>query len=405
MTGAGAGPGKKQRIVVLGGSFGGLTAAHTLRRILPGGRREITVISKDERFVFVPSLPWVALGHRTLDRISFPLAPSLARRGIEFVAGEATAIDAAAQKVMVGEQAVDYDFLVIATGHRSANEAVPGLGPFDGPGHSLMSAPETEEARAALARFLEDPGPMVVGSAPGASCLGPAYEFAFEVDHLLKARRGRHRVPITFVTPEPFLGHFGVGGMGRARPFLEAELEHRDIRYVTSAAVTAIGEDSVTLASGEVLESRYSMIIPPLAGVRAVADAPGLANPKGFVPTDDGFRHATFDNVYAVGVAVAYPPVGATPVPVNFPKTAHMTLQMARAAAHNIATDIRGGARVERPPFVRCIMDMGDRAAHMLADPVRPPRNRAAMSVGRRWLWAKKAYEPFFLWRMRGGRV
>lgn len=405
MRGPGGISGKKQRIVIVGGSFGGLTAAHTLRRLLPGGRREITVITKDERFVFVPSLPWVALGQRRLDRISFPVRPSLERRGIEYVAGEVTAIDPAGQRVIVGDRTVDYDFLVIATGHRSANEAVPGLGPFDGPGHSLMSAPETEEAGAALARFLDDPGPMVVGSAPGASCLGPAYEFAFEVDHLLRARRARHRVPITFVTPEPFLGHFGVGGMGRARQFLEGEMEHRDIRYLTSTAVAEIREDAVTLASGEVLESRYSMIIPPLGGVRAVATSPELTNPKGFVPTDDGFRHPTFDNVYAVGVAVAYPPVDATPVPVNFPKTAHMTLQMARAAAHNIAADIQGGARIERAPSVRCILDLGDRAAHMLADPVRPPRNRVAMSVGRRWLWAKKLYEPFFLWRMRGGRV
>lgn len=396
---------RRHRIVIVEGSFGGLTAAHTLRRLLPRGQREITVISKDEDFVFAPSLPWVATGHKTLSQISFPLRHSLERKGVGFIASEADRVDPERQQVLVGDQAVDYDVLVIATGHRSANEAVPGLGPFDGPGHSLMSPAETEEAAGALARFLDDPGPMVIGSAPGASCLGPAYEFAFEVDHLLKARGQRHRVPITFVTPEPFLGHFGVGGMGRARLFLEGELEHRDIRYRTSAAVSEIGVESVKLATGEEFESRYSMIIPPLAGVRAVADSPGLANPKGFVPTDDSFRHKQYDNVYAVGVAVAYPPVDQTPVPVNFPKTGHMTVQMARAAARNVAADIRGGERVTRAPFVRCIMDMGDRAAHMMADPVRPPRNRVGMSVGRRWLWAKKAYAPFFLWRMRTGGV
>jgi len=162
---------------------------------------------------------------------------------------------------------------------------------------------------------------MVIGCAPGASCLGPAYEFAFEVDHALKRRGMRNQVPITFVTPEPFLGHFGVGGMGRARQFLEGELEHRDIRYRTSAAISKITESSVELASGEVFESRYTMVIPPLAGVPAVARSPGLANPKGFVPTDESFRHKEFANVYAVGVAVGYPPVDQTPVPVNFPKT------------------------------------------------------------------------------------
>ncbi|OGR02082.1 MAG: hypothetical protein A2284_11855 [Deltaproteobacteria bacterium RIFOXYA12_FULL_61_11] len=396
---------KKHRVIILGGSFGGLTAAHELRRLLPRGQVDITVVSKDDRFYFVPSLPWVTMGHKTLEQISFQLEPSLKAAKIGCVIGEAERIDPGASKVVVGGEDLDYDFLVIATGHRSANEAVPGLGPFDGPGHSLMSPREAVEAGEAWRHFLDDPGPMVIGCAPGASCLGPAYELAFEVDHALKRRRMRHQVPITFVTPEPFLGHFGVGGMGRARQFLEGEFEHRDIRYRTSVAVSKITESSVELAGGEVVESRYSMIIPPLAGVPAIARSPGLGNPKGFVPTDEGFRHKEFENVYAVGVAVGYPPVDQTPVPVNFPKTGHMTVQMAKTAAHNIAAAINGGERVTRPPFVLCIMDMGDRAAKMLADPVRPPRNRVEMSVGRRWLWAKQAYAPYFTWKMKTGRV
>ncbi len=396
---------KKQRIVVLGGSFGGLTAAHELRRALPRGRADITVVSKDDRFYFVPSLPWVTMGHKTLEQISFPIEPSLKAKKIGCVIGEAERIDPEAQKVVVAGEDLEYDFLVIATGHRSANEAVPGLGPFDGPGHSLMSPREAEEAGDAWRSFLEDPGPMVIGCAPGASCLGPAYELAFEVDHALKKSKMRHEVPITFVTPEPFLGHFGVGGMGRGRQLLEGELEHRDIRYRTSVAVSKITDSSVELATGDVIESRYSMIIPPLAGVPAITRSPGVGNPKGFVPTDEGFRHKEIENIYAVGVAVGYPPVDETPVPVNFPKTGHMTVQMAKAAAHNITAAIEGGERITRAPFVQCIMDMGDEAAHMLADPVRPPRNRIEMSVGRRWLWAKQVYAPYFTWKLRTGRV
>ncbi|MBI5501151.1 MAG: FAD-dependent oxidoreductase [Deltaproteobacteria bacterium] len=399
------GQASRQRIVILGGSFGGLTAAHALRRSPVRERLEITVVSKDDRFTFIPSLPWVTMGHKSLEQISFPIRPSLEAKGIRCVSGEAERIDAQARKVVLAAGDLEYDYLVIATGHRSANEAVPGLGPFDGPGHSLMSPREAVEAGEAWKRFLDDPGPMVIGSAPGASCLGPAYEFAFEVDHALKRRGMRHRVPITFVTPEPFLGHFGVGGMGRARQFLEGEFEHRDIRYRTSAAVSKITASSVELAGGEAFESRYSLIIPPLAGVPAIARSPGLGNPKGFVPTDEAFRHKEFENVYAVGVAVGYPPVDQTPVPVNFPKTGHMTVQMAKAAARNIAAAITGGAPTRRPPFVECILDMGDTAARMLADPVRPPRNRVKMSVGRRWLWAKQLYAPYFTWKMRTGRV
>ncbi len=391
------------KIVVIGGSFGGLTVAYELRRLLPAATCEITVLSKERRFVFIPSLPWVAMGTKTIEQISFDLERPLSQKGIRFVHTPVQKIDAKTQRVYGGDEEYPYDYLIIATGHRSANEAVPGLGPFTGPGHSLMSPPEAEEARDALARFRQEYGPVVIGCAPGASCLGPAYEFAFEIHHMLQQQKLRHRVPITFVTPEPFLGHFGVGGVGKARQFLEGELEARDIRYLTSTAVSKITDSTVELADGKIMESRYSLIIPALAGVQAISDSPGLGNPKGFVPVNEHYRHTEFPNIYAVGVAVAMGPVEETPVPVNFPKTGHMTEQMAIIAAHNIAAEIEGGEKISQEPFVQCIMDMGDSALSLLADPVRPPRNRIKTSQGIHWLWAKKIFAHYYLWRLKRG--
>ena len=391
------------RILIIGGSFGGLTAAWELRRRLPRRTCEITVIAKERRFIFIPALPWVAMGSKSIADISFDLERPLARKGIEFVGSSVTHIDPHRKTVQTESESRDYDYLVVATGHRSANETVPGLGPFDGPGHSLMSPPEAEEARESWAAFLRDPGPVVVGCAPGASCVGPAYEFAFQIHHALSVRRMRHEVPIVFVTPEPFVGHFGVGGFGKARQFFEGELEARDIRYRTSAAVSRITETSVELASGEAFPSRYSLILPALAGVEAIAASKGLGNPKGFIPVDNHYRHKDFADIYAVGVAVAMAPVEATPVPVNFPKTGHMTEQMAKIAAHNLAADILGGEKTSHELMVECIMDMGDEAAHMLGDPVRPPRNVSEMSKGKRWLWAKKFFAGYYLWKMRRG--
>lgn len=289
------------KIVIIGGSFGGLTAAHELRRLLSAKDCDITLISKDPRFVFIPSLPWVTMGTRTIERISFELEKPLDRKRIRFIEAEVRRIDPSAKKVFTPDAEYGYDFLVIATGHRSANEAVPGLGPFDGPGHSLMSPPEAVEARDALAGFLKAPGPVVIGCAPGASCIGPAYEFAFELDHHLKKRGIRNKVPINFVTPEPYLGHFGVGGMGKARQFLEGEFEHRDIRYHTSAAVNEITPECVALVDGKSFDSIFSMIIPPLNGVKAIVDSPGLGNPKGFIPIDAYHRHKEFPEIYARG--------------------------------------------------------------------------------------------------------
>jgi sulfide:quinone oxidoreductase len=397
-----------KRVLIVGGSFGGLRTAYALRKQLEPREVEVTLISKEPRFTFIPSLPWVAMGRRRLQDISFDLAPVLARRQIRFAHETATGFELERHLVRTDAREHEYDFLLIATGHRSANEAVPGLGPFAGPGHCLMSPPEAEELRSALERFLQRPGPMVVGCAPGASCIGPAYEFALEVDHLLRRRGSRSRVPITFVTPEPYLGHMGMGGAGKIRQFLEGEFEERDIRYRTSTAITEITAEAVSVAGGAAIESQLSLIIPPLAGVEAVAATSGLANPKGFVPVDERYRHPAHPDVYAVGVAVALAPVEETPVPVNFPKTGHMTEQMATIAASDIAARIRCNtvAGESHALAARCIMDMGSRGAYFNVDPVRPPREQIpTLRDGPHWLWAKRAFERIYLWNARHGRA
>ncbi|MHB1624818.1 MAG: NAD(P)/FAD-dependent oxidoreductase [Candidatus Dormibacteria bacterium] len=393
------------RVVIVGGSFGGLTTARELRHRLGPDRLLITVIAKDPRFTFVPSLTWVATGTRSVDQISFDLAGPLTAQQVTFVQQTVVGINPD-RKVVVTEQGEHpYDFLVVATGHRSANEAVPGLGPFDGPGHSPMSVPEAVELASAVRALVRDPGPVVVGAAPGASCIGPSYELAFELDHLLRRRKLRHRVPISFVTPEPFLGQMGMGGAGKIRQLLEGAFEERDITYRTSAAVTKITESAVELGGSGPVPSILSIIIPPLAGVPVVADTPRLANLKGFIPVDSHYRQPSLDGVYAVGVAVAFAPVEETAVPVNFPKTGHMTEQMALIAARDIAARIEGHEGKTAELSARCVLDMGDRGIYLAVDPVRPPRDRIpTVSEGRRWLLVKRVFERAYLWHARRGR-
>jgi sulfide:quinone oxidoreductase len=393
------------RIVIVGGSFGGLTIAYELRRHLGPERAEITLVARDERFSFVPSFPWVAMGRRSLEQISFDLAGPLAAKQVTFAHETVTGIDTDAKAVTTGRGEHPYDFLVIATGHRSANEAVQGLGPFDGPGHSPMSARETTELATSVRSLLAEPGPVVVGAAPGASCIGPAYELAFCLDHELRRRKLRHRVPITLLTPEPFLGHMGMGGAGKIRRLLEGALEERDIAYRTSVAIRRITTDAVETDGASPTLSACSIVIPPLAGVEAVASSPGLSNPKGFVPVDDRYRHLSAEAIYSVGVAVALPPADETPVPVNFPKTGHMTEQMARIAARAIAARIDGSEGETAELSARCVLDMGDRGVYLAVDPVRPPRDKIpTVSEARHWLLAKQAFERAYLFHARRGR-
>src|SRR5512146_2515455 len=90
--------GTMARIVVLGGSFGGLTAALELKRLL-GKKADVTVVSDEDRFVFLPSLPWLIMGWRRPEDITLKVRDILRPKGIEFVHDAAKQVDPNAPKI------------------------------------------------------------------------------------------------------------------------------------------------------------------------------------------------------------------------------------------------------------------------------------------------------------------
>ena len=120
-----------------------------------------------------------------------------------------------------------------------AFDEIEGLGPE----HNTDSVCDVDHATAANNRweeFCKNPGPIVVGAVQGASCYGPAYEFAMIMDADLRKRRIRDKVPMTFVTAEPYIGHLGVGGVGDTKGMLESEMRQRHIKWITNAKVDKV---------------------------------------------------------------------------------------------------------------------------------------------------------------------
>lgn len=390
----------KKQILVLGGSFGGLTAALELKRRL-GEQAEISVISKDDNFVFLPSLPWLVTGHRQAGRISLPLSRVLAPRRIGFIHDSVTGIDPAAQLVTTSAGTHPYDYLLIATGPHLSFEEIPGLGPDSGHSHCVFTLENALKSREAWQRLLTDPGPVVLGSTQFASCFGPYYELAFELDYELRRRKIRHKVPMVYLSSEPWPGHMGIGGLGRSRRFIEDEFADRDIRIMTNQSVAVVEPGLIHLAGGESLPFSLAMLSPPFKGVAGVAS---LGNPRDFIPADEYYRHPAHANIFTVGVAMALPPKEPTPVPTGVPKTGYMTVQMAKVAAANIAADLNNTPlRPTGDLAAVCMLDMGDSATLMVADPVQPPRQRTILHKGRWVRWAKAGLERYFLWKLRHG--
>ena len=400
-------------VVVLGAGLGGVIMAYEVKDLL-GPDHKVSVISKGTTFSFVPSNPWVAVGWRSKDEIEVDLTAAMARKAIALIPEGAARIHPAENRVELTTGAsVAYDYLILATGPDLAFDEIPGLGP-QGHTQSVCTIDHALAARAAFDRLLANPSPVIIGAVQGASCFGPAYEFTFILETALRRARVRDRVPITFVTAEPYIGHLGLDGVGDTRGLLESEMRAHHIKWITNARVTAVdpgtmhveelGEDGALRKTHD-LPFAFSMMLPAFRGVPAVRGIEGLTNPRGFVLVDKHQRSPAFPNVFAIGVGVAIPPMGPTPVPVGVPKTGFMIESMVTATAENIAALVEGREPREVATWnAVCLADFGDSGVAFVAQPQIPPRN-VNWSASGRWVhYAKIGFEKYFLRKIRIGK-
>lgn len=396
----------RKRVLVLGANFGGLTAALAVRHELDGDV-DVTVVSAGDHFLFNPSLIWLPFGKRDSTDITFPVAPTLESHGIEFIHAAATKVDPVAKTVTIdGGHELGYDYLVIATGYRNKDDVVPG---FKENANTITTLPAAERTAVAWRRYLDHPGDIVIAASQGAGCFGAAYEFLFNTAYQLR-KAGLHKeVKLTYVTAEPFLGHFGIGGLPHGEQLLGMFLKKEGIDARISTGIDHIDHGAMVLADGEKLPFRFSMVVPPFLGQRFLGNSNGLADDKGYVAVRDTYQSEKYDDVYAVGVAAAVDAPWQTPTPVGVPKTGFPTEEMAHTAAANIAAQIRGEQPTHKKAFgdikAVCVMDAGNNGVIILADKMLPPRKHGVLIPGPQAHLMKLGFEKYFLWKMRHGYV
>lgn len=396
------------KVIVVGGSYTGLAAALELRRLLPR-RDNVTVVSINEDFIFFPSLIWVVQGERELADISFPIRPVLENAGIEFVAARLEEIHPQDRTISLDAgQTLGFDRLLIATGGEWKWGTAPGLWPKP-KGHtvSMLSPQAALAARSDWQSLLEDPGPLVVGAALNASLYGAAYEFALNIDIALRKAGVRQQAPITFVTPEPYLGHFGHNGLGNSRQIVEEAFVKRQIAFITEAQIDRVEADAVVLGNlQQQLSSTFTMIVPPYQGIKPVRDVADLGDEEGRIPVDGRYRSRNYPDIFAAGVAMQVIPQARTLLPCGVLITGTVSAEMGRAAATNIAADLGHGDPVPGPA--------GELKSFYVLD---SGSQGLLMSLGSQsWLnlqlnlpgpwshWAKVITEKYQMWQLQSGR-
>lgn len=397
-------------IVVIGAGLGGLPTAYELRHFL-SSQHTVTLISERSHFTFIPGLVRVALDLDPLDHFQLELEPLAQKHGLNLVNSKVTALDPNTKKITVENgQVIDYDYVAIATGPGFAFDQVPGLGPHGGYTHSICSASHATDARAAWLKFLENPGSLVVGAAPGAGCFGPAYEFILMADWILREKGLRERATLTLVTPEPYAGHLGVSGVKNARELTEKLLRKRGVEIIDNTAITAIAPDTITLDDGRQIPHNYAMILPAFRGVKFIQESPGLGNEKGFIPILPTYQHPQFPEVYALGVCVHLAQPDKPRVPIGLPKSGQMTEAMGMAVAYNIAAALGEVPAQPKIPTLEaiCFAEFGDTGILYVAAPVLPDpatgQRRYSYAIQGKWVvWGKAAFEQYFMTKMRMG--
>lgn len=397
------------RILILGAGISGHTVARYLGKWL-GNAHPITVVSPKPDWNWIPSNIWVGVGEMTEKQVSFPLKPVYDRAGVEFRQASAVSIhpeggaENAAPYVIIeytdparaGQtEAIPYDYLVNATGPKLNFGATPGLGPEGGytesvctPGHAIQANRHLQDAIKDMKAGASKT--FVIGTGHGmCTCQGAAFEYIYNVDHVLREAGVRDQARLVWLSNEYELGDFGMGGVHikrggyvtNGKVFAESMMVERGMEWITRAHVTKIepGKIHYEILDGSMheLEFDFAMLIPPFAGVplkafdKAGADITSdLFAPNGFMKVDADYAVKPYEDwapedwpktyqtpgyktIFAVGIAFAPPHLISKPMksangtPINPapPRTGMPSAAIGKAVAASIRDMVNGAAQ------------------------------------------------------------
>jgi NADPH-dependent 2,4-dienoyl-CoA reductase/sulfur reductase-like enzyme len=329
--------GAAQRVLIVGGGWGGLTAARRLRLAAP--ELDVTLIEREAAFRSLPlSNAWlVGRTPEVLPRQDYAVAARAF--GYRYLRAEVSAIDRERRRVQAGPDTLAYDWLVLAAGIRydyapwlggdaRAIEAVRRLYPA---GYVVG---ELDALQRKLAEFKG--GVLLMTVPPGpARCQPAPYERAMMIAWWLKTRR----IPGRLVLVD------AGGGMQRFNRVF-AERYKDQVQHLTHATVKAVDPFKKTLSTEfDELKFDDAIIIPPqqaadLVWQAGLIETDAAGKPSGWAGVDPRHLHAIGDErVFLVGDLLGR----VSPLFGNYPKSAHMAVQLGRIAAAEIAARSRGG--------------------------------------------------------------
>lgn len=397
---------EKKKILVLGAGISGHTAVMSLKRLL-GDKAEISVVSPELNYNWLPSNIWVGVNQMSEEEVLVPLVPVYNKQRINFYPGRAIelypegtqekpssfVVYESTEEGRAGERVIiEYDFLINATGPKLNYEATPGLGP-SGYTFSVCTASHAKECGKEISKIIEKMKTgirctLVIGTGHGTcTCEGAAFEFVFNVDAELRRQNVRDKAKLIYLTNEAMVGDFGVDGINLdyggfivpSKIMAESLFHEKDIVCITGAHVENIQKNKISYlsldGSHSDLDFDFAMLLPPFKGHllktfnkngEDISDQ--LFNANHFMKVDADYNKKNYDewrpgdwpksyqspyyeNIFAVGIAFAPPhPISVprsapdgTSITPSPPRTGMPSSVMGKIIAENISKIILEG--------------------------------------------------------------
>jgi sulfide:quinone oxidoreductase len=381
-----------EKVLILGGGIAGVEAAIQLSKKANNGARlfDVTLVSEREYLYVYPISIWVPTGDKSFEDVTIPLSDLARANGFSVLIERVESIGLAEAVVRTDVAEHAFDRLVIALG--------AGKMKAKGIENTLSICGNPQEAVRLKERLdllvSRGSGSIAVGfggNPKDTSAVrgGPAFEFVFNVDLMLRKRGVRDSFDLTFFAPMPSPGE----RMGpKAVASIQLQFARLGVAMAFGKKIAEFTTDGVVLEDGTHIHSDLTMFISAGDGHPVLRDSGLPVNEAGFVSVNDfcevQLPEGSAGRVWAIGDSAALEG------PQWRAKQGHIAEAMARCVADNMAAEFVGGKRQGYGEHVNilCLMDMGNGGALVHRDE-RGARMTALPVVGH---WMKQGWGTYY---------
>ncbi len=339
-------PKTARRVVVIGGGWGGATAAKYVRLADPS--IEVVLLEPNRQFVSCPFSNLVLSGVRTLGNLTFGYG-GLRAHGVRILHETAAAIEPAARRVRVGEGYLEYDRLIVSPGVEFQTEQVDGLAQAgDQVLHAWKAGPQTAMLADRL-QSMADGGVFVLTVPPVAyRCPPGPYERVCQVAWYLKNKKPRSKLIVLDANPNI---------VSKTGLFRAAWQAYPNIEYRASNKVVKVdpGAREVTTEFGDKVKYDVVNLIPPQRAGTIAVQADLVGADKRWCEVN----HVTYESAKHKGIHV----IGDSTIGLPVPKSGNIANAMGKISALAVVHLLNGKEPLQLAPGNTCYSWVSDREA------------------------------------------